>query len=68
MMLKERDIPLEMTSARAAAKCEGLGAVELGPVWTGGGLGAAFCALLSHAPKRGASITARQKPKVLACF
>jgi len=28
MMLKERDIPLEMTSARAAAKCEGLGAVE----------------------------------------
>jgi hypothetical protein len=31
-------------------------------------LGAAFCAWLSPAPKRGASITARQKPKVLACF
>ncbi len=32
MMLKERDIPQATTSARAAAKCDGLGAAEPGPV------------------------------------
>ena len=30
-MLKERDIPQAMTSARAAARCEGLGAVDARP-------------------------------------
>ena len=41
VLLKERDIPQAITSARAAAKCDGLGAAEPGPVWPGGASGAA---------------------------
>ena len=68
MMLKERDIPQATTSARAAAKCDGLGAAGAGPVWPGGVVGAACSALLPLAATKEASRNARQKTKFMACF
>jgi hypothetical protein len=69
MMLKERDIPQATTSARAAAKCDGLGgAAEAGAFGPAGAVGAACSALIGFVETKRRSKTAWQRTKFFACL